>query len=150
VTADMSRFARRITELRGAMTKAQLARRAGISPAYLTGVENPASGKRPSVPVIRGIADAIPGASRSELLELAGYEEDAVYDKVKEMKAERSPEPAELSTPEMLELIRRTAEALVERFQVLEGPTPVPETRASPVEQLDRLRKGTRGTRQRA
>jgi transcriptional regulator with XRE-family HTH domain len=84
--ADMKRFAQRITELRGSLTKAQVARRAGISPAYLTTLEQGTAGKV-SVPVVRGIADAIPGASRVELLELAGYEEDAIYDRVQEARS---------------------------------------------------------------
>lgn len=101
--ADLKRFAERITELRGSLTKAQIARRAGISPAYLTAIERGDS--LPSVPVIRGIADAIPGASRSELLELAGQEDAAVYDRLREAKAAR-PRPERLTRDEFVEELR--------------------------------------------
>lgn len=86
---DLKRFAARITELRGELSKAQVARRVGISQAYMSSIEAQKKRVRPAVPIIRILADVI-GGSRAELLLLAGYDEDAVYDQVKEMKAARA------------------------------------------------------------
>ena len=99
VTADLVALGRRIRDLRGSRSAADLARRAGIKPAYLHAIEHATpSGRgrpaRPSVPVLRAIADAL-GASRAELLSLAGHEDDAAYDQVQEMRAARQPEPVE-------------------------------------------------------
>lgn len=94
MSVDLARLGARIRELREAsgLTPAVTARRAGVSPAYIHSVENATPSGRtgrpslPSVPVLRGIADAV-GAKRSELLELAGYDDDAALDKAAELRS---------------------------------------------------------------
>lgn len=90
VTADPVAFGRRLAELREAagLIPAQAARRAGVSPAYWSVVEGAipqGRNKKPSiprVPVIRALADAV-DADRVELLELAGYEDDAAIERAR-------------------------------------------------------------------
>lgn len=65
---------------------ANAARRAGLTQGWWHAIENAtpsaSTGKpsKPSVPFLRVMADAL-DADRAELLELAGYPEDAAYDK---------------------------------------------------------------------
>lgn len=107
----MAGLGQRIRELRGDRSAADVARRAGIKPAYLHAIENATPGRngdpaRPSVPVLRALADAL-SAKRSELLLLAGHDQDAAYDQVQEMKAanaERKVMPIE----DRLDAIERT------------------------------------------
>ena len=93
---DLKRLGERITELRGDVPAASLARRAGISAAYLHQIEKAAMNQktgrptRPAATVLRCIAWAIPGALASELLELAGWDDDAVYDRVDEARKARA------------------------------------------------------------
>lgn len=84
VSADPVAFGRRLAELRQAagLIPAQAARRAGVTAAYWSVIEGAVPqgrNKRPSlprVPVVRALADAI-DADKAELLELAGYPDDA-------------------------------------------------------------------------
>ncbi len=84
-----------------------MARRAGIAPAYLHAIEGATANHKTdkpskvSVPVLRSIAAAIPGALASELLELAGWEDDAAYDRVKEAQAARAAKPAATTLGEL-------------------------------------------------
>lgn len=101
---DLKRLGERITELRGeTLPAAALARRAGISAAYLHQIEkaavNQKTGRptRPAVTVLRCIAWAIPGALASELLELAGWTDDAVYDRVDEARKARAERAGSIS-----------------------------------------------------
>ena len=137
--ADMERFAQRITELRGSMTKASLARRAGISAAYVTTIEK---GKAGSVSVgnVRGLADAL-NASRAELLELAGHEDDAIYDRMDEMKAAAAqatkPDPATLTPAEFVRKLRQL-------LALLEDSDEQPDDRGEPRERwLQPVEAGT-------
>lgn len=113
VSGDLTRLGERIRELRGEAPAAVVARRAGIAPAYLHAVENASTNaktskpSRPSVPVLRAIAGAIPGALASELLDLAGYEDDAAYDRVREAKAARETKPP-ATVDERLDAIEAT------------------------------------------
>lgn len=113
MSPDLNALGRRVRELRGDRSAADVARRAGIKPAYLHAIENATpSGRgqpsRPSVPVLRAIADTL-GASRAELLGLAGHEDDAAYDQVREMKAARAiAEKADLPIEDRLDAIERT------------------------------------------
>jgi transcriptional regulator with XRE-family HTH domain len=84
VTADPVAFGRRLAELRKAagLIPAQAARRAGVNAAYWSVVEGAVPQGRnrraslPRVPVVRALADAV-DADKAELLELAGYPDDA-------------------------------------------------------------------------
>lgn len=138
----MTVLGQRIRELRGQRSAADVARRAGIKPAYLHAIENATPGRsgkpaRPSVPVLRSLADAL-GASRAELLELAGHEDDAAYDQVREMKAARAATPQEPTTPELMQELRRITEALAERLRGEEDGEDGPGAQ--------RLRSGPPGT----
>ena len=97
---DLPQLGQRIKELResAGITQAVLARRVGISAAYLSLIEGAKAKRdqppsRPAVTILRGIAAAIPGALASELLELAGWEDDAAYDRVREAQAARAAKP---------------------------------------------------------
>lgn len=116
VARDLARLGERIKALRGETPAAVIARRAGIAPAYLHAIENASPNaktdrpSRVSIPVLRAIAAAIPGAKASELLDLAGYEDDAVYDRMKEAKEARE---AKAQAP-------TTVEDLSERLDTIE------------------------------
>lgn len=84
VSADPVAFGRRLAELRkdAGLIPAQAARRAGVTAAYWSVIEGAVPQGRnkraslPRVPVVRALADAV-DADKAELLELAGYSDDA-------------------------------------------------------------------------
>ena len=124
MAGDLRRLGQRITELRAGTPVAVVARRAGIAPAYLHALEKATPNKStgepsvPSVPVLRSIAFALPDASASELLELAGYEEDIIaYDRMREQRSRRVQteaitEPPALTPDEAVAEIRHLLERL--------------------------------------
>jgi transcriptional regulator with XRE-family HTH domain len=77
---DPQALGAKVAELRHArgFTMAAASRIAGMSDAGWSNIEN-AKG-RPSVPYIRAVADAL-GADRAELLDLAGFPDDAEIDR---------------------------------------------------------------------
>jgi transcriptional regulator with XRE-family HTH domain len=135
VAEDLKRLGERITELRGDnLPAAALARRAGISAAYLHQIEKAAINKktgrpsRPAVTVLRCIAWAIPGALASELLELAGWSDDAVYDRVDEARKDRAERAGSISEETLAsyqDALRKAAEQL--QGLVEGGPLHPPE-----------------------
>lgn len=154
MAADLERFGERITELRGELPRAQVARHAGITGAYLHALENATPNKggrptRPTVPMVRAIADAL-GASRVELLLLAGYDDDAIYDEIKERKAARPPAVEDRSRQELLDQMAHIAAVLAERERSQGDETPAPGSRRSPAAPPGTPRTGTRGTKRRA
>lgn len=105
MAGHLKRLGERISELHQGTPVAVVARRAGITPAYLHAIENAAPNRKtgqpsqPSIPVVRSIAFAIPGAVASELLELAGYpEEDIIFDRIAERKLAALEQAATTST----------------------------------------------------
>lgn len=81
---------------------ADVARRAGISPAHYSVIEAAKPDRRgrytsPSVPTLRAIADVL-GLSRAELLTIAGREADAVWDRLDEDRAKLAELPTEEPT----------------------------------------------------
>lgn len=119
---DLKRLGERITELRGeSIPAAALARRAGISTAYLHQIEKAAINKKtgrpskPAVTVLRCIAWALPGALASELLELAGWPDHAVYDRVDEARKARQERAGSISVETLAtyqEELRKAADHL--------------------------------------
>lgn len=90
---DLVALGRRIKELRGEMSMGAAATRAAISVQYWSAVEAAQPGKngepvRVSAPVLRSMADAIE-ADRVELLELAGHDEAAAWDRVLAARQQR-------------------------------------------------------------
>lgn len=138
VPADPAVLGRRIAsyrEQRG-ISIATAARRAAISSSRWHAIEQAtpsgSTGKPsiPIVPVLRGIADAI-GAPRSELLELAGYLEDAAVDRSNEAPTDGTSVAVRLGRlREELDALTQAVASMEERLS--EHPPPARPARHQP------------------
>lgn len=138
MSEDLKRLGERITELRGeSIPAAALARRAGISAAYLHQIEKAAINKKtgkpskPAVTVLRCLAWAIPGARASELLDLAGWPDDAVYDRVDEARRARDERAGSISV-ETLATYQAQLQQAADHLQGLLGAAPALRPGAEP------------------
>ncbi|HUR18853.1 MAG TPA: helix-turn-helix domain-containing protein [Acidimicrobiales bacterium] len=133
VPKDLVLLGKRLRELRGERSSADVARRAGVSGAYLYACEQPTPNRKgeyvtPSVPYLRGIADAL-GAKRSELLELAGHDEDAAYDAMLEARAARASGATALGEEETVEKLEAALLGVVEELRRARGDGGSPQHR---------------------
>lgn len=95
--ADLERLGTTLVLLRSAkgLSARQVAQRVGVSATYIGDIEKAKPGRsgqpaRPAVPFLKVLADVL-DVPRYTLLELAGYDEAAAWERVEEARRGRSP-----------------------------------------------------------